>query len=212
MRQYADSAAFWTRKSKSYAKSNVRDPDAYEHTLAETRAALRPEDRVLELGCGTGTTALRLADAAGSYLAADISDGMIEIARGKAAQSGADVQFAVSDTAQAPDGPFDKVLAFNLLHLLPDLESALQDIHARLAPGGVMISKTVCAPDGRASVFFRVMMGLLPLLQRVGQAPFVSIRPVAELEAMIRAAGFDIERSENHNEGPPSRFIVARKP
>ena len=46
-----------------YAKSPIKDVPAYEYTLGRTRSYLKPTDAVLELGCGTGGTALKLADA-----------------------------------------------------------------------------------------------------------------------------------------------------
>ena len=52
---------FWDRIAPRYAKSPVRDQAAYEHTLDRVAHYLRPEHQVLELGCGTGTTAVHLA-------------------------------------------------------------------------------------------------------------------------------------------------------
>ena len=78
-------ARFWDRSSRKYAKSSIADLNGYERTLERTRAYLQPGDSVLELGCGTGTTALRLADGVQSYLATDISGGMIAIAEEKLA-------------------------------------------------------------------------------------------------------------------------------
>jgi cyclopropane fatty-acyl-phospholipid synthase-like methyltransferase len=54
-------AAFWNGMARRYAASPVRNPENWEKTLELTRARLAPEAEVLELGCGTGSTALRLA-------------------------------------------------------------------------------------------------------------------------------------------------------
>jgi cyclopropane fatty-acyl-phospholipid synthase-like methyltransferase len=78
-------ARFWDRSSRKYARSAIADPNGYERTLERARAHLQPGNSVLELGCGTGTTALRLADGMRSYLATDISGGMIAIADEKLA-------------------------------------------------------------------------------------------------------------------------------
>ena len=51
-------AAFWNRVARRYAAMPMRNPDAWEETLARVTARLSPTDRVLELGCGTGSTAL----------------------------------------------------------------------------------------------------------------------------------------------------------
>lgn len=82
----ADDARFWDRAARRYAKARIGDERGYERTLERTRALLAPEARVLELGCGTGSTALRLAGGVARYLATDISEKMIGIAQDKHAQ------------------------------------------------------------------------------------------------------------------------------
>jgi ubiquinone/menaquinone biosynthesis C-methylase UbiE len=79
----ADDARFWDRIARKYARSAIADQAGYERTLERTRALLGPGDRVLELGCGTGTTALRLAGGVQDYVATDLSAGMIAIAKEK---------------------------------------------------------------------------------------------------------------------------------
>ena len=54
-------AKFWDGIAEKYAKSPIRDIESYEHTLQRTVSYLKPTDQVLELGCGTGRTALRLS-------------------------------------------------------------------------------------------------------------------------------------------------------
>jgi SAM-dependent methyltransferase len=79
----ASDARFWDRSSRKYAIGAIADQAGYERTLDRTRALLGPGDKVLELGRGTGTTALRLAGDVQNYLATDISAGMIAIANEK---------------------------------------------------------------------------------------------------------------------------------
>ena len=59
------------RSARRYAAAAVSDPRGYERTLRRTRELLEENDHVLELGCGTGSTALRLADGVASYLGTD---------------------------------------------------------------------------------------------------------------------------------------------
>ena len=77
-------AAFWDKHSAKYAKTKIPDEAAYQLTTNKTRGYLKPEDDVLEVGCGTGTTALLLADAVHHLTASDISGKMVEIGKGKA--------------------------------------------------------------------------------------------------------------------------------
>lgn len=54
----ANDEKFWNGTARKYAASQIGDMAGYERTLARTRSYLHPDDRVLEIGCGTGTTAL----------------------------------------------------------------------------------------------------------------------------------------------------------
>ena len=76
---------FWDRMAPGYAKKRVSDPSAYEEKLTLLEGMLGPTDQVLEIGCGTGTTALRLAPGVARYVATDGSAKMIEIALAKQA-------------------------------------------------------------------------------------------------------------------------------
>ena len=53
-------AKFWDKAAAKYAKSPIEDIEAYNYTIGRTRSYLSPTDRVLEVGCGTGSTALLL--------------------------------------------------------------------------------------------------------------------------------------------------------
>ena len=58
-RSAADKALFWDRMARKYAADPIADPAGYEHTLHRVQGLLNAGDRVLELGCGTGSTARR---------------------------------------------------------------------------------------------------------------------------------------------------------
>ena len=139
--------AFWNSIARKYAKSPISNVPAYEQTLERVRSHLRADDVALELGCGTGTTALKLADAVSHYTATDIAPEMIAIAKEKLAANWLDgLDFAVSDdlASDFDEGTFDVVLGFNLFHLVPDPDAAFRRANALLRPGGLFISKTVC--------------------------------------------------------------------
>ena len=51
------SEAFWDGVADKYAKTPIPDEADYAYTLERVRAHLKPGDRVLEIGCGTGSTA-----------------------------------------------------------------------------------------------------------------------------------------------------------
>ncbi|MDA3857807.1 MAG: class I SAM-dependent methyltransferase [Roseovarius sp.] len=117
------SADFWNKVARRYANMTIRNPEGYEATLDQVRSHLRPDDQVLELGCGTGTTALKLGGLVKQYVACDYAAEMITIANEKKSQDGDNApEFLMAQTCDGslPSGPFDAVLAFNVLHLLSD--------------------------------------------------------------------------------------------
>lgn len=204
------SATFWDRVAERYAARPIDDVPAYEASLERVRAYLAPGDRVLEVGCGTGTTALRLAPGVAELTALDISGEMVRIARGKAEAEGArNVSFARAGLEQArPEAaPFDAVLAFNLLHLLDDLPAALGRVRDLLRPGGLFISKTPALAE--RSVALRLVV---PLMTALGRAPRVRFLRPEQLEAAVTGAGFEIVERGDYPQRPRSRFLVARRP
>lgn len=209
-----DAAQFWDNTARKYAKSPIRDMDAYTYTLGRTRSYLKPSDTVLELGCGTGSTALLLAEHVAHITASDLSANMIKVGKEKAAADGvSNVTFVQSDAVGPAlgEGPYDVVMAHNLIHLLEDPKAAIARVAGLLKPGGLFISKTVCTPGANLPFKFKLMLLALPLLQWLGKAPYVNFMEADALEAMIVAEGFEIMEAVNSPAAPPCRYIVARK-
>jgi ubiquinone/menaquinone biosynthesis C-methylase UbiE len=206
-------ARFWDRVAVKYAADPIADMAGYEATLRRVQGLLSAHLDVLEIGCGTGSTAFRLAPFTRRLLATDLSAGMIAIAREKlAAQPVSQLSFAVAD-ADAPvadDGEYDAVLAFNVLHLVTDLDRALELAVQSLRPGGLLISKTVCIAELNPLIRYLA----LPLMQAVGKAPNVLCFDADALRSAIARQGMDIVSVERHGtRGKDFRvFILARKP
>jgi 2-polyprenyl-3-methyl-5-hydroxy-6-metoxy-1,4-benzoquinol methylase len=200
---------FWDNTAHKYAKNPVKDMVSYDQTMHRTRVYLDPDAHALEIGCGTGTTALRLHDAVGHLTATDISSEMIGIAREKARDQGVlNVTFRHADLGDdVGQGPYDVILAFNLLHLVEDLPAALLAIHTMLKPGGVFISKSGCL--GEKGWYLRVMVSAMRAL---GKAPFVANLKIRELDEQVANAGFTIVETRTFPGIALNRFIVARKP
>lgn len=203
---------FWDGVAEKYAKRPISDMAAYEYTLGRTRSYLRAEDKVLELGCGSGSTALLLAGDVAQYTASDISGNMIAVGQAKAAaDSTRNVQFVQAGIEESPVGPYDAVLAFNLLHLIEDLDATLDHIHSLVKPGGLLISKSFCRPTGRAPLSYHLIRMVLPLAQMLGKAPYVSFMQIADLETAMSGAGFEIIETGNYPANPPNRYLVCRR-
>lgn len=207
-------AKFWDQVAEKYAKSPISDYKAYEQTLERTRSHITTSDNVLEIGCGTGSTALLLAKSANHITATDLSPAMIRIGKDKADKEGvSNVEFMAAEAESTAVGnePYDAVLAFNILHLLKDLPGALQHINKKIKPGGLFISKTVCKPEKIGPLKFRLMMIILPIMQMVGKVPYVKIIKSKEFDKLITSSGFKIIEVGNYPANPPHRYIVAQK-
>lgn len=209
----ANDARFWDRTSRKYAQGAIADPAGFERTLEKTRSVLRSDDSVLELGCGTGTTAFRLAGAVRDYRATDISGEMIAIAEERCPAgrfASLTFQAASVEALCAHEGQFNAVLGFNYLHLVRDLPGVLRRIHLLLAREGLFISKTPCVGDMNPLIGH----ALLPAMRAIGMAPFAGVFRAAGLVQLIGDAGFDILAAESHaTDGDDHRpYIIARKP
>ena len=206
---HQDTEPFWDRIAPKYAKKPISDPAAYEEKLSSVRRLLRPTHHVLEIGCGTGGTALQLAPNVSQVSATDVSRRMIKIAYSKLkSQETRNIVFQQADAADLIDGrPFDAVCAFSLLHLVDDFDQVLSSVRQQLKPGGLFISKTVCLSDGPFAIraFVRV-------LTAVGLAPRVSSLSRIELIQHLKDAGFEVESVSHFGRQHTNPFIVARKP
>lgn len=204
-----DNASFWDKRADGYARSPIKDQASYQQSLARTRAHLDPSQSALEIGCGTGSTALELAPSVGQLLSTDLSGRMIEIAREKLAADpieGLRFEQATLFDDSLESGAFDVVFAFNVVHLFDDVAAGLARANDLLKPGGLLISKTVCL--GESAGFWRIA---LAIMKPLGLAPNVQFLKVAELEALITGAGFELVETGTFPVSPPSRFLVARK-
>jgi demethylmenaquinone methyltransferase/2-methoxy-6-polyprenyl-1,4-benzoquinol methylase/phosphoethanolamine N-methyltransferase len=103
-------------------------------------AAIQPRDKVLDVGCGTGTLAIAASQTAGEVHGIDPSPEMIELAEKKAARGGRNVRFqaGVIEALPYPDGEFDLVLSTLMLHHLPDdvKRKGFTEVLRVLKPGG----------------------------------------------------------------------------
>ena len=203
------SADFWDKIADKYSKDPIADEAAYQKKLEITRSYLEPHWEALELGCGTGSTALLHSDHLQTILATDISWKMIEIAKQKADdQKIHNVTFERwdVDAFDADDQSFDVVFALSLLHLVEDKEALMAKIFKWLRPGGIFVSSTACLRD----MNFLLPLAI-PLAQLIGKAP----RPVKsfsekQLAESIKNAGFTIEEQWKPKKGA-AVFIIGRK-
>ena len=116
-------------------------------------AGIVPGDRVLDVGCGTGSLTIEAARAAGpTGRVVGIEPGieMIERARGKAKRARLAIEFVATagEALPFPDGSFDVVLISLVLHQLPSdaLHATMAQVRRVLAPGGRLLAVDLGTP------------------------------------------------------------------
>ncbi len=205
-------AAFWNDLAEKYARKPVENPDAFEKKIAITRARMGSSDVILDVGCGTGSLALRLADRGAHVHGLDLSREMVRIARDKAVAAGVDnVTFhtgAFDDgvTTFEPES-LDGICAYSILHLVEDMPAAVDRIYRLLKPGGFFVSSTVCL--GETWIPYAAIIGVM---RRFGKAPMVTSFSKQDLEDAIVSAGFVDVSHPDVGAKPTIAFVVATKP
>ena len=150
---------FWDRVAGLY--DWVELTNRRVNSAAAVRVArLVPEGaRVLDCAAGTGLFALAAARRADSVLCTDLSQAMLSRAEKKARKQGlSNICFAVRDLTALPEGngSFDVVIAANVLHLLPEPETAVRELWRVTAPGGRLILPTYL--QGKAGTAYGTMI------------------------------------------------------
>ena len=159
------------RAARRLAIQDAHFAEPSERLLDEL--ALRPHDRVIELGCGPGGFSrriLRRLGAGGTLVGVDSSEGLLDQARAALAGAGpARFEPVLADIAGLGtwlDGA-DVVVGRTVLHHLPMAEFVLGRLRARLRP---------CTRVGFLEPDFRSPLALLAHLEATGQTELETLR------------------------------------
>jgi len=150
-------------------------------------AGIKEGERVLDIGCGTGTltiAAKRQTGPTGEAHGIDPSAEMIGVSRQKAAKAGVDAQFqtAVVEKLPFPDGHFDLVLSSLMLHHLPaDVKRAgFAELRRVLKPGGRFVAVDIAESGGFIGHILQMHLRKHDQEGKLEEAP-----------SMLRDAGFE---------------------
>lgn len=135
-----------------------------------TTSAVAGADIVLEVAAGTGLLTTAYASGVGHVVATDYADNMLAILRRRMEHAGiSNVETARRDIYALgyPPASFDVVVAGNVLHLVPDLDRALDALCSVLRPGGRLVAPTFVHDETlRAKVLSRVFGSFMVMHRR----------------------------------------------
>jgi len=161
-------------------------------------AAAEPGERVVDIGCGCGTTTIMLAGIVGPQgrvLGIDVSEAMLALARKRAPQ-GAPVEFVCADATgyEFPRGVFDLLFSRHGVMFFADPERAFANLRTVLKPGGRLAFSCFRAPRDNpwAMTPLQAARPFVPPLPKLGPedpGPF-SFADEARVRRILGAAGF----------------------
>ncbi len=164
-------------------------------------AQVKPGEKVLDVGCGTGSLTIAAkvqVGPTGEVYGTDASPEMIDVARRKAARAGVDVTFQVDliENITFPDNQFDVVLSSFMMHHLPDAlkRAGLAEIYRVLKPGGRLLIVDMESSSGGS-----VVQRLSDLMIQLHGGHTVMQNNVKKLVPLMKTAGFTSVETDKIN-------------
>ena len=152
-----------------------------------------PGAAILDVGCGTGVVARRLAAAngGGRIVGLDATPAMLEVARAAAAREGRAIEWrqGVAERLPFAEAEFDLVTCQFALMFFTDRAAALAEMARVLRPGG-RLAVSVFQPIGRHPFYVALDRAIRTRLGASGVAEIFALGDAAALRGSLEAAGF----------------------
>ena len=205
---------FWNKASKNYDKTEERFEYIHKKARENTKKHLKESHIVMDYGCGTGTVSCEFSSLVKEIQGIDISSEMIRIAKEKAVVSKIEnVTFEKADLFEDKfqDESFDVILAFNMLHTVPNPQDIVHRVNDLLKPDGLFISITPCLGQ-KMSFLVNLQIQLVRILCKFGVIP-IPIRRIksTDIDIFLAKGEFESIESEEIFKGASSYFVAAKK-
>lgn len=160
------------------------------------RLRLAGDERVLDVCCGSGASAIPAAEIVGqtgSVIGVDLAENLLALARSKALGL-TNIEFQLGDMTQLPfeDGSFDVVVCVFGIFFVPDMEVGLRELKRVLRSGG-KLAITTWGPrffEPASTAFWESVREVRPDLYK-GFNPWDRISDVEAVRSLLRSVGFE---------------------
>ncbi len=199
-----DNKSFWDHWAGQYDPFMRGSAPLYDRIAQRMKKRLTRDMVVLELACGTSMISQRIVGSVRSLEATDFSPEMI--AQAKKSSASVRLHYSVADATHLPyaDQSFDAVVIANALHVMPEPEKALAEIHRVLKPGGLLLAPTFVHGEGKG---FQLR---IKLMKWAGFHTYFRWN-AEEFASFVTNRGFAVETRELMNGGPvPLCYLEAR--
>jgi ubiquinone/menaquinone biosynthesis C-methylase UbiE len=158
--------------------------------------SLRSGDRVLDVCCGTGASAIPAAirvGPTGQVLGIDLAEALMTLARNKSQQQGlGNIEFRYGDFENLglPDASFDEIVCVFGIFFVPDMRAAIRELWRMLRPGGKLAitswGENIFEPAHQ--MFWRAIEAEYPDFVKKPM-PWEQINTPASLQSLLKAGG-----------------------
>jgi len=209
---FADNKRLWNFYARCYDAVNESPPYRQLLSTVVNKLDLKPWQKILDAGCGTGNLEVLVPNLGGQHLeieAVDNNQEMLARARKKVVTAKTNFQWAdLNQQLPFPDDAFDRVVAVHVLYALKSPGAALREFFRVLKPGGLLVLANPHDRSRPSAIMKANLEGLnifekisllftkLPLIVvnlmicRLAQSGTYHFLSRTEMENLLRQAGF----------------------
>jgi ubiquinone/menaquinone biosynthesis C-methylase UbiE len=166
---------------------------------------------VIEFGCGTGYFTKAIAKNAKHVIATDLSDEMLEEAKGKLKEyQNVTIEKADCESTSFPSKRFDTVFMVNVIHFIQNPHKCLQESNRILKDGGLLL---LADYTGYGMKWFEKMKLGFRFFKICGIPPRHAQTNLSsdEFSSLVEGAGFKVEKNQLIGEKIKALYLRGRK-